>query len=412
MNAPIARPSSSGRPGLSPFQNGILPGSPGAGTTTTRSRVMSSIRQRRRAQQEDLARAGISYTISSSSSPTRVPSGRNTPNRPRSGIVPPFVIASRPAPSRARTTSAGAIPDEPRPQLREAVARVAPGQQVEHGEEHVVATARRSWRRGGPPRRARRRATRRPRTSPRAAARARRAGSAGSASPRSGRRASARRRPRPRAGRRGTSGRSCRGSARRPDGRRGRSAAARSRPSPATPPGSPGRPRPCRCRARGTTWRRSRAGGPPSARPRPRAAARARASRGGRARGPRRRARSAARRAARRAGARSRRRSSSDARGSAPAACGWIDGQIEPATASAESRPGRWTGASEAARPSSAMSSTGHDHLELHRLAVPGVDDRHRPWAPSVVLAAEEPRDLLERTLRRRQADPLRRARR
>ncbi|MGH3377490.1 MAG: DEAD/DEAH box helicase, partial [Actinoallomurus sp.] len=33
-----------GRPGLSPFQNGILPGSPGAGETTTRSRVMSSIR--------------------------------------------------------------------------------------------------------------------------------------------------------------------------------------------------------------------------------------------------------------------------------------------------------------------------------------------------------------------------------
>ena len=45
VNAPRARPSSSGRPGLSPFQNGILPGSPGAGATTTRSRVMSSIRQ-------------------------------------------------------------------------------------------------------------------------------------------------------------------------------------------------------------------------------------------------------------------------------------------------------------------------------------------------------------------------------
>ena len=41
---PIARPSSSGRPGLSPCQNGILPGSPGAGETTTRSSVMSSIR--------------------------------------------------------------------------------------------------------------------------------------------------------------------------------------------------------------------------------------------------------------------------------------------------------------------------------------------------------------------------------
>ena len=80
----------------------------------------------------------LSYTISSSSSPTRVPSGRNTPNRPRSGIVPPFVMASRPAPSRARTIAGLAVPHQPRPQLRELVARVAAGQQVEHRGEHVV----------------------------------------------------------------------------------------------------------------------------------------------------------------------------------------------------------------------------------------------------------------------------------
>ena len=43
-NAPTARPSSSGRPGRSPCQNGILPGSPGAGVTVTRSNVMSSMR--------------------------------------------------------------------------------------------------------------------------------------------------------------------------------------------------------------------------------------------------------------------------------------------------------------------------------------------------------------------------------
>ncbi len=43
-HAPIARPSSSGRPGLSPFQNGSRPGAPGAGLTSTRSGVMSSIR--------------------------------------------------------------------------------------------------------------------------------------------------------------------------------------------------------------------------------------------------------------------------------------------------------------------------------------------------------------------------------
>ncbi len=44
-NAPSARPSSTGRPGASPFQNGIFPGCPGAGLTSTRSWVMSSIRQ-------------------------------------------------------------------------------------------------------------------------------------------------------------------------------------------------------------------------------------------------------------------------------------------------------------------------------------------------------------------------------
>ena len=39
VNAPNARPSSSGRPGLSPFQNGILPGSPGRGRRPRRGRA-------------------------------------------------------------------------------------------------------------------------------------------------------------------------------------------------------------------------------------------------------------------------------------------------------------------------------------------------------------------------------------
>ncbi len=43
-NAPIASPSSFGRPTPSPFQNGTAPGSPGAGVTITRSRPISSIR--------------------------------------------------------------------------------------------------------------------------------------------------------------------------------------------------------------------------------------------------------------------------------------------------------------------------------------------------------------------------------
>ncbi len=48
------------------------------------------------------------------------------------------------------------------------------------------------------------------------------------------------------------------------------------------------------------------------------------------------------------------------------------------------------------------------DDLDLHRLAESGVDDRHRTRAARR-LTAEEPRDLLERTLRGGQADPLRR---
>ena len=43
-NAPIASPSSLGRPTPSPFQNGTAPGRPGAGVTITRSRPISSIR--------------------------------------------------------------------------------------------------------------------------------------------------------------------------------------------------------------------------------------------------------------------------------------------------------------------------------------------------------------------------------
>ena len=45
MNAPIARPSSIGRPSASPCQNGNRPGTPGAGDTVTRSCEISSIRQ-------------------------------------------------------------------------------------------------------------------------------------------------------------------------------------------------------------------------------------------------------------------------------------------------------------------------------------------------------------------------------
>ena len=103
-NSPIALPSSAGRPTPSPFQNGTAPGTPGAGVTITRSRVISSIRQLD-APSRNVCPGRASYTISSSSSPTRRPSGRCTPNSPRSGIVPALVTASWSEPFRARTVS-------------------------------------------------------------------------------------------------------------------------------------------------------------------------------------------------------------------------------------------------------------------------------------------------------------------
>ena len=76
--SPIARPSSSGRPGPSPCQNGILPGSPGAAETMTRSGVTSSIRHEE-APSTNTSPGRLSCTISSSSSPTRRPSTVKTP---------------------------------------------------------------------------------------------------------------------------------------------------------------------------------------------------------------------------------------------------------------------------------------------------------------------------------------------
>ena len=103
---PIAWPSSNGRPTPSPFQNGTAPGTPGAGETSTRSRVISSIRHVD-APSRNVCPARASYTISSSSSPTRPPpSTRCTPKRPRSGIVPAFVTARRRTPSRPRMSPA------------------------------------------------------------------------------------------------------------------------------------------------------------------------------------------------------------------------------------------------------------------------------------------------------------------
>ena len=57
---------------------------------------------------------------------------RKTPNRPRSGMVPPLVTASRWAPGPAGEGAGHPVPDDARAQLGELVARVAAAEQVEH----------------------------------------------------------------------------------------------------------------------------------------------------------------------------------------------------------------------------------------------------------------------------------------
>ena len=104
---PMASPSSAGRPMSSPFQNGIRAACPGAGDTRTRSGVISSMRHDV-APKTNTSPIRDSYTISSSSSPTREPRPppvKKTPYRPRSGIVPAFCTATRWASGRALNRS-------------------------------------------------------------------------------------------------------------------------------------------------------------------------------------------------------------------------------------------------------------------------------------------------------------------
>ncbi|MEI3230634.1 MAG: hypothetical protein V8S24_04870 [Gordonibacter pamelaeae] len=108
-NAPRARPVSAGRPTPSPCQNGRRAECPGAGSTITRSRVISLMRHELVPSAMNTSPTRDSYTISSSSSPTRrrpslpSPSGSTTENIPRSGIVPAAVTASRWAAGRGES---------------------------------------------------------------------------------------------------------------------------------------------------------------------------------------------------------------------------------------------------------------------------------------------------------------------
>ena len=58
------------------------------------------------------------------------------------------------------------------------------------------------------------------------------------------------------------------------------------------------------------------------------------------------------------------------------------------------------------------MSSTGTSTRKISCFSRAGIDDRHRTWRPAPLpdhAAAEQPRDFIERPLRRREPDPLER---
>ena len=80
----------------------------------------------------------LSNTISSSSSPTRAPlvaPARKTPNKPRSGMVPPLTMATL-LRALARGELAGdAVPGDARAQFGELVGGIAAGKHVEHAFE-------------------------------------------------------------------------------------------------------------------------------------------------------------------------------------------------------------------------------------------------------------------------------------
>ena len=146
---PIGLSELRGPPGLIAAPEGHLAACPGAGDTSTRSCVISSIRQVD-APSTKVSPTLLSNTISSSSSPTRAVPGpppiRNTPKSPRSGIVPPLTTATRRAPSLAVQPLARPVPREPRPELGELVRGVPAREHVEHAVEDLAVE---SGKRGG-----------------------------------------------------------------------------------------------------------------------------------------------------------------------------------------------------------------------------------------------------------------------
>ncbi len=104
--APIASPSSRGRPSPSPFQNGTAAGHAGSGRDDHAVARDLLDPPARGAEQERLARAAPRRPSPRRARRRGGRPGRLTENSPRSGIVPALVIASARAPRRARIVPA------------------------------------------------------------------------------------------------------------------------------------------------------------------------------------------------------------------------------------------------------------------------------------------------------------------
>ena len=88
---------------------------------------------------------------------------------------------------------------------------------------------------------------------------------------------------------------------------------------------------------------------------------------------------------------------------------GWMAGQIERRGRMLAGPSGISSAEGSMASPRRAMSSTGTSTRRSKAFFAPGVDDRHRPRLPAspALASAQVARDLLERPLRRGEADPL-----
>ena len=207
---PTARPSSSGRPACSPFQNGTWAGWPGRGGDDHAVARDLLDAPGRGAEQEHLALARLVHHLLVELADAPAAVGQEDAVEAAVGDRAGVRDREPRAPSRAPQGARRAVPHDARPQLGELVRRVAARRACRARSRAARASARGRGRRAGRARAARRRAAPRPTPWRRSAGTARRAGCAARACARPRLRACRARPPRPRRARRGSAGRCAR----------------------------------------------------------------------------------------------------------------------------------------------------------------------------------------------------------